>query len=117
MACSESTSVQVARNAWNSTRAGFSSRTTFDAVPVRGNEAVLSVTVIATTAAATNKFELQGSYNGVTWKTISSANQNSFGYATLAASAVDYAFVRLNAEISGTDQDVLFDAEIAFSSQ
>ena len=116
MACM-STGVPVFRNGWLSTRTGFASRSTSGAIQSTGNKVVTSITVLNATSAATATFYLDGSYDGLAWKQIGSVTQSTFGYNTLSQASLDYAFLRVRVELTGTDQDLLFDVSLAFTCQ
>lgn len=104
-----------------STTAGESSLVSSAPIAPEGNRAVLAVTIInATNAVSTATWKLQGSYDGKLWKDVtggSIASFASFGSKVSGGVTIDYAFVRVFAEITGTSQVVLFDATIAWSQQ
>jgi len=100
-----------------STDSGFTSRVYSQAARMSGNKAVLACLVEQISASSTFTLGLEGSYDNVTWKTISSTTKNAFGYATLAATGVDYPFVRASADLAGTTVSVLFSMWLAVTSQ
>lgn len=104
-----------------STTAGESSLVSSTPIAPEGNRAVLAVTIInATSAVSAATWKLQGSYDGKLWRDVtggSIAAFTSFGSKVTGSTTIDYAFVRVFAEITGTNQAVLFDATIAWSQQ
>ena len=64
--------VPVFRHQFLSTTSGAAANLTSSAIPMRGNKAAVSVTIInVTTAGATLTAQVQGSYDGLAWEAIS----------------------------------------------
>lgn len=91
---------------------------------VLANTPVLAVTLINTEATVSAlTFQLQGSYDGHAWEPIGNAisTLTSFGYATQKPGKVDYVFIRVRAELTGSGTippyAALFSAMVAFSEQ
>jgi len=112
----------VFRNQFVSKASGAGNQITSQSVTVNGNKAVLSATVQNATGITTGQFvtKLQGSYDGISWEDVTSGSistMTGLGYADVAVADIDYAYLRVLAEVNAGTGSVLFDAGIAFSGQ
>ena len=100
-----------------STVATFSTVITSCPIPMRGNAITTTIFVVNISASSTLQIDLEGSYDGLVWKSIANFGQNSFGYATNSQTAVAYGLIRVKAALSGTNVIALCHVHVVMSNQ
>lgn len=116
MALDQNQIVPVFTNQVLSTAASFSTVITSCPIPMRGNAVNTTIFVVNISASSTLQVDLEGSYDGLVWKSIANFGQNSFGYATNSQTAVSYALIRVKCALSGTTVTAFFHVHVGFAS-